>query len=97
MTAITDKPVVFQQKQLVKHENEPKKASRWSCCKPKKKEGEPVPRRKHSRQFTQHEIDYTIQLRGQAALKKDKSKVHVYEEPWDFTDTKVVKVETKKS
>ncbi len=47
------------------------------CCGTKKADKIPKPRRKHSRQFTQHEIDYTVMLRGQEALKKNPATKHV--------------------
>lgn len=64
---------VAPEHKLVKYENEtdakPKvKTSRWTCCAPKA----PKERRKHSRQFTQHEIDYTIAIRAKRVLIEGK-------------------------
>lgn len=71
------------------------KVSKWTCCSSSDKK--PNERRRHSRKLTQHEIDYTIQLRAKAVLKADKRKVHVLSDVTQGTDGKLVKVEIKKT
>lgn len=66
------------------------------CCGSKNGEEKPKARRKHSRQFTQHEIEYTKQLRLKDALKADKRKVHVLDDVTKGTDGKVMTVSMKK-
>ncbi len=80
------KLVRYQNDNYVKTEtkkpNEPPKDAEktsgcFGCCVSNQPKDIPKPRRKHSRQFTQHEIDYTVMLRGQEALKKNPSTKHV--------------------